>query len=463
MPLAPRAFVLAGALALAAGLIGLRALAPHFTIDRPPEDQPVAAAFALTVFAGCAYAAMTAALLRAPAAGRLFAALAALGFLLRVLFFGSQPILEDDWRRYLWEGAAVSAGVNPFAHPPSDGFLFDAFGAVKEPSGDPSVETLRRIGAARPDYPELVNHPYLTSVYPPPAQGAFALAHAVSSFSLDAWRLVLLLVEGGTLFLIVRALAAFGAPASLSLLYWLNPLVIAQTFSAAHMDALIVAPLVAAFMAARAGRPALAGAALGLAAGIKLWPVMLAPVLFRRFLRAPGALARAVAALASSSVIFLAPLFMAAGANDSGLAAYASEWRRGAFLFVLMEELAAFVAADADALARFAAAGLCAAAAAFLAVRPDAEGRRAPARALTLVMILLALSPTAYPWYAIWAAALLPLAPSLGAALLAAGGAIYVLRFPNDLTGAAPPFLLLSVQVALPLAIHLLMRRREGA
>ncbi len=459
----PRAIALAGALALAAGLAGLRVLSPDFTIDRPPDDQPVAAAFALTAIAGCASAALAGALPRAPAAGRLLAALVALGLALRLLFFGSQPILEDDWRRYLWEGAAVAAGVNPSDHPPSDGFLVDAFGEPKAPTDDRSVETLRRIGAARPDYPELVNHPYLTSVYPPPAQAAFALAHAIAPFSLDAWRLVLLLVEGGTLWLLLRALAAFGAPASLSLLYWLNPLVIAQTFSTAHMDALIAPPLIAAFLAARTGRPALAGAALGLAAGIKLWPLLLAPILFRRFLLAPWALARAVAATTTVSVILLAPLFLAAGASDSGLAAYASEWRRGAFLFVLMEQVAALVTVDADAFARLAAAGLCGAAALVLALRPDAQAAHAPARALTLVMIILALSPTAYPWYAVWGAALLPLAPSLGAALLAAGGAIYLLRFPNALTGAEPPFLLLGAQIALPLAVHLMMRRRAGA
>lgn len=463
MSAAPRALFVAAAFISALALVGLRALAPDFTIDRPPDAQPIAAAFGLAAVAGGAFVAMAAALMRESTAGRTFAALIALGFFLRLMFFGSQPILEDDWRRYLWEGAAVAAGVSPFNHPPADGFLVDAFGEPKRPSEDLAVETLRRIGAERPDYPELVNHPYLASVYPPPAQAAFAIAHLIAPFSLDAWRLVLLLVEAGTLFLLWRALAAFGAPASLSLLYWLNPLVIAQTFSAAHMDALIAPPLIIAFLAARRAMPALAGGALGLAVGVKLWPLLLAPILFRRFLRAPRALAIAVAATAASSAVLLAPLLLAAPASDSGLAAYAAEWRRGAFLFVLIEHFAAAFAADAGALARVAAAMLCGGAAFFLAGRPDDEGKLAPARALTLVMILLALSPTAYPWYVIWAAALLPLAPSLGAALLAVGGAIYMLRFPNDLTGSEPPFILLGAQIALPLAVHLAMRRREGA
>jgi alpha-1,6-mannosyltransferase len=447
----------------AAGLVGLRALAPDFTIDRPPEEQPVAAAFALAALAGLAFAAMAAALARKPIAGRSLTALLALGFLLRALFFGSQPILEDDWRRYLWEGAAVAAGVSPYSHPPAEGFLFDAFGERKGPSESEAVETLRRIGAGHDAYPELVNHPYLTSVYPPPAQAAFAVAHVIAPFSLDAWRFVLLLVEAGTLLLLLRALAAFALPPSFSLLYWLNPLVIAQTFSGAHMDALIAGPLIAAFLAARAGRPAFAGGALGLAVGVKIWPLLLAPIIFRRFLRAPRALALAAGAAGLTSLILLAPLLLAASATDSGLFAYATEWQRGAFLFVLMEKAAAIVGVDGGAAARLAAATLCGGAALLLGRTPDDEGRRAPARALTLVMILLALSPTAYPWYAVWAAALLPLSPSLGAALLAAGGAVYMLRFPNSLTGTAPPFLLLGAQIALPLAIHLLMRRREGA
>jgi hypothetical protein len=457
---APRLWFFAAALGLALALALLRALAPEFSIDRPPEAQPIAAAAALTALAGLAFFGM-ALLIRTVRLSRLsFAGLVALGFALRLMFFGSQPILEDDWRRYLWEGGAIVAGVSPYAHAPADGLLSDAFGEPVAVSPDAGVETLRHLGAARDDYPELVNHPYLTTIYPAPVQAAFALAHRLSPFNLDAWRLVLLANETAALLLLLRFMPAFGIAAFWSLLYWLNPIVIVQTFSGAHMDALLIQPLLAALWAARKVRPLSAGAALGLAAGIKLWPLALAPIVFRCFAPNARALAVALGAMAAVAALSLAPLLLGVGESESGLAAYASEWARNAFLFSILERVIGAFAIDSGEAARVIAAALTGAAALALARKPDAEAALAPVRALTLVMILLALSPTAYPWYAIWAAAFLPFAPSHGAALLAAGGAIYVLRFPNALTGAAPPFLLLALQTAVPLAIHLYTQHR---
>ncbi|MDZ7628889.1 MAG: glycosyltransferase 87 family protein [Parvularculaceae bacterium] len=449
------------AITSALALAGMRALAPDFVIDRPPGEQPVAAVAALTAVAGVAFAS-TALLIRSVSLSRgTFAAMIFLGFGLRLIFFGSQPILEDDWRRYLWEGAAVAAGVSPFEHAPAGGFLVDAFGAPVEASPDAGVETLRRLGAARADYPELVNHPYLTTIYPAPVQAAFAVAHQLTPFSLDAWRFVLLASEAASLMLLVRVLPAFGIAAFWSLLYWLNPIVITQTFSAAHMDALIVPPLLAALWAARAARPGLAGAALGLAAGVKLWPLALAPIVLRRFAGAPRALAVALSAMTLIAGLSLAPLLKSVMESDSGLFAYASEWRRSAFAFALIEGAAGAVVSDPGVVARAVVALLTAGAAIALAWKPDADAMHAPARALTFVMILLLLSPTAYAWYVIWAAAFIPFAPTAGACLLSAGAAVYPLRFPNALTGAAPPFLLLGVQIAAPFVLHLISTRRR--
>lgn len=461
MKTAPRALLVAAALTSALALAALRALAPDFSIDRPPGAQPIAAAAALTALAGTGFAVMAILIRKVALSGALLAALIALGLALRLMFFASQPILEDDWRRYLWEGAAVASGVSPFARAPADGLLRDAFGDPVAPSADKDVETLRRLGAARPDYPELVNHPFLTTIYPAPVQTAFAAAHLIAPFNLDAWRLLLLVVEASSLVLLARVLPAFGLAPAWSLLYWLNPLVIAQTYSGAHMDALIVPPLIAALWAARRARPGLAGAALGLAAGIKLWPLALAPILLRRFAGSARALAPALAAMTAVAALSWAPILASADHRDSGLFAYAAEWTRNAFVFAAIEQAFGVFMTDPGAPARLGVAALAAAAATALALKPDKDAALAPARALTFVMILLALSPTAYPWYVIWAAAFLPFAPSLGAAMLAAASAIYMLRFPNALTGEAPPFLLLGAQTALPLAVHLYTMRRR--
>ncbi len=416
----------------------------------------------LIAAAGLSFAALVVSARKSVTAARFFVALIGLGFALRLMFFGSQPILEDDWRRYLWEGAAVASGVSPYNYAPADGLARDAFGAPVGVSTDPDIEKLRALGADRASYPELVNHPYLTTIYPVPAQAAFAAAYAIAPFNLDAWRFILLVCEAVSLFLFLRVLPAYGAPAHWALFYWLNPLVIVQTFSAAHIDALVVPPLLAMLWAARLGKPGLAGAALGLAVGVKLWPVLLAPLVLRRVITQWRQAAILLAVTGAVSLVLLAPLMLAAGNSESGLAAYAAEWRRNAFAFDAIERLVSMVAADAGAAARAIVIALCCGASFWLARRPDRDSAHLPSRALTLVMVVLALSPTAFPWYGVWAAAFLPFAAGLGPALLATGAAIYVLRFPNDLTGASLPFLLLGLQVAAPLAVHLLEQRRRA-
>ena len=44
----------------------------------------------------------------------------AMGLAARLALFASEPILEDDYQRYLWDGAVTAAGHNPFAVAPQD-------------------------------------------------------------------------------------------------------------------------------------------------------------------------------------------------------------------------------------------------------------------------------------------------------------------------------------------------------
>lgn len=438
----------------------LRALSPAFAPDNVAAVGATPAVELWIIVAGAAFAVLTVTLARHPAARGLFFVMAGAGLALRLMFFGTDPILEDDWRRYLWEGAAGASGVDPYAYAPAAGMEVTAFGTPAAPSADPSVEALRRLGAPYLDYPERVNHPYLTSIYPLPAQWAFRMAHAIAPFSLDAFRFVLLIAEAVSFALLLLVLRAFGRRPELALLYWLNPLVILQTFSAVHMDALIVPPLLLALLAARHARPGWTGAALGLAAAMKIWPLALLPIFGRRFIRMPLAMLRATAAMAIVAIICLAPLLARIGESDSGLFAYATGWVRNAFVFASLEQALSVVTIDPGGAARVMTAILAATIVLVLTIRADPDAARTPMRALTFVMFLLALSPTAYPWYGIWAAVFLPFAPTLGAALLAAGAGIYVLRFPNALTGEGVPFLWLALQTAVPLLLHLLERRR---
>ena len=70
---------------------------------------------------------------------------------LRALICFSNPTLSDDVYRYLWEGKSLWEGVNPYVVSVSESSHLDGIG-------------------------QQVNHPQVTSVYPPIAMYVFALA-----------------------------------------------------------------------------------------------------------------------------------------------------------------------------------------------------------------------------------------------------------------------------------------------
>ena len=100
------------------------------------------------------------------------------GLLLRALALPSAPVLEDDFNRYLWDGAVAASGLSPYAFPPSA--VLDGSVAVPRRL---LVESLDSGGVLR-----RVNHPRLTTIYPPVAQAAFLLAPLLLAPGLKATR-----------------------------------------------------------------------------------------------------------------------------------------------------------------------------------------------------------------------------------------------------------------------------------
>jgi hypothetical protein len=113
--------------------------------------------------------------------GKILAMILFTGALMRFMAIPPAPGLEDDYHRYLWDGAVVAAGVNPYRYSPEDVLL-----AIQ---GDMQVDE-RLIDLAQQDPGELeqINHKHLRTIYPPVAQAWFALAHTLQPWSYNAWR-----------------------------------------------------------------------------------------------------------------------------------------------------------------------------------------------------------------------------------------------------------------------------------
>lgn len=347
---------------------------------------------------------------------KLLALIFVAGLLLRLMFFVSTPIWEDDHYRYLWEGLVTSHGFSPYAHAPLD----IARGATFGPAGAPEPG-LQRLAQAYPDVIGRINHPQFSSVYPPVAQAAFALAASIAPGELSVWRLVLLTGELIAFFAFWRWLNLARLPVWVVALYWLNPLIIKEFVNSAHVDALLAPALVLALLAVQSRKPLWAASWVSLGAGIKFWPILFLSLIATQWrdrtrLRSLLATFGGLMALA----LFLWPFQPWHPPEHSGLAAFASAWNRNAFVFPYMMSasevvLRAFNWALPISPAEL-ARGFCGLTvlgiAGFCVTRPMADARAIALCALVIGFSFFFLSPAQYPWYC---AALLPFAAAGGA------------------------------------------------
>ena len=390
-----------------------------------------------------------------------------IGLLARLMMFASNPVLEDDWHRYLWDGASVANGIDPYAYAPAEATPITRLGERPGWSDDPQLADLQALTEEDIVVYARVNYPYFKTIYPPIAQAGFGLAHILAPFSLNGWRAVLLMVDLGSFVLMCFALKAFGRSVLWSGLYWWNPVIVLEMFNAGHMDGLIVPFLVGVLLLARLGRLRLALLALAGAAAVKLWPALLAPALVRRAMFKPVALIGYASLFCIAAGVLLWPQLSHVFGyvpgegfgvldSDQGLVAYAEGWRRNAFLFTMLSDGLLGWLDDDGAAARRIVMLVVAGGALLLAWRRPQDTEALPATFLATIALLIFLSPTGYPWYQIWLAGLIPFAPRLGYLALMTTAPLYYTRF---LLGDSDPiyqYLIVPVAFGVPLILLLL-------
>lgn len=409
----------------------LGVLSHRFDFTSSAVQQSILFGVVLLMIAGAAYFASVYSASRVRCTRRVFLGILVAGLVFRVVMLLTKPILEDDYYRYLWEGGAVAHGFSPYNYSPQE---------VDFPSAASDVpEALRELGIESGSILQRVNHPELSTVYPPISQAIFALAHVLRPWSLTAWRLVLLSVELLTLGLLVLALKRLGKPAHLGLIYWWNPLVIKETINSAHMDVLALPLVLAALLLAMRAKPVRSAALLAVGAGVKIWPIMLFPVLLRSTsCKREGLLPAALVFVLLIAILFVPIVLGILGAESSGFAAYGGRWEMNDGLFMGFLKSAEFGYAalgfEKDPKAVNRAARVVALMVLLLWIGGVA---RVPIRnhwdlcnRIVLVLgVAFLLSPTQYPWYYIWMVPFLALSPRPSMMLLTFTLPIYYVLF----------------------------------
>ncbi len=420
------------ALGLAAvGFAGLLALLSHrFGYAYDVAEMPVLAATAGLVSAGVLFCLVLPPLVRASLAAdvqvvRLLTVLiVVVGLAARLALFASEPILEDDYQRYLWDGAVTAAGHNPFAVAPQDARRLGEQSPLGRLAADADVVISR------------INHSDLKTIYPPVAQGAFALAHVLSPFSLTSWRAVLLAFDVATLGLILLLLHETGRSPLWAALYWWNPLVIKELFNSAHMDAVVLPFVLASLLLTARKRCVLAAAALAFAVGAKIWPALLLPLVLRPLIGDPRKLAGALLIFGGLCALWATPILLGGIDDRSGFTAYMANWQTNSALFPMFAQGTAAVF-DALGLPVPAAAPMTRATIAlalgglalWLSFKPLGSADDLMGRASLLVAALVLLSPAQFPWYAVWFAPFLAFRPWAGFLVLTATAPLYYTSF----------------------------------
>ncbi len=336
-------------------------------------------------------------------------------------------LYDDDIWRYLWEGHAWSAGVNPLRVAP------DALEEYELELDNPAL--YQRLYDSPTWGPVFDNIGYrqFASPYPYAAQAVFRLAHILRPGSVLVFKLLIVSFDLGVVWLLASICRRLGTGDFPVLAYAWNPLVIKEFAGSAHIDAVLIFFLMAALHNVRP-RSSLF---VAIATLVKPTPLVFLPALYKR-LGWLGILAPAGA------------LALIAAAPPEGMKAYAAYWTFNPalprLLPVYREVELAFLA-------------LAVAAAAFIADRrDDGSPQGVFSQGLWLFGAFLLCTPMLAPWYVTW---ILPFAAIRRAWFwLALSGSVFLsyhayLRMEENIW-------LVLLEFSVPLAVWLRVRNRSG-
>lgn len=405
--------IVAVALILVLGQVINRLLSARFFYHADPLKSPIIEFVGINMLAGAIFLAFIWLIPRVNPSRVLLLTLFTCGILMRLVLFDSNAVLEIDFYRYLWDGAVSANGFNPYQLSPAQ------------------ISTGELAVLAQQSAPifERINYPELRTIYPPLSQLFFALAYWIDDWSLNAWRLVLLLADLAGLAAILLTLKRLGRSAAWSALYWLNPLIVMLTYNGLHMDILLVAPLVIAIACMLGRRNILASVALTVAAGIKLWPLILLPFALRPLLSKPKSLLLALALIALVSLALIAPLLYYGLGEHSGLGAFAQSWQRNSGLFPLLHSIATFLFDNPDMATRLFAVTFILTLTLYFNYRSITNSEQLTKSICWTIVALFMLSPAQFPWYCLWFLPLLCFYANPVLLLFAALMPIYYLKF----------------------------------
>jgi alpha-1,6-mannosyltransferase len=287
-------------------------------------------------------------------------------------FLRMPPGFDDDIHRYVWDGRVQRLGYNPYILIPSD----PAFAGLH------TSET------------RTLNNPEVPSPYPPGAQLFFRAVTAIHE-STFALKVAFVICEMAIVFVLLDVLRRTQQGGHWVLAYAWHPLLATEVAGSGHVDIVGVLLLLVSAAALLRRWRAVAAIAFALAVAVKLLPIVLLPLYWKRVRLRDGVLAATVLGLLY--VPFLDHGRIAFGS----LGTYVQRFRFNGPVFATFERVTAPQVVAALAVL----VGLLTA----MWMRRRSAEWSSDAFAWPMAASLLC-APVVYPWYMLW---LLPFARSV--------------------------------------------------
>lgn len=397
----------------------------YYQVDN--NDMPTTAFLVLFFVAFLIVAYLTLRVERAAADPVLLGWILGFAVVFRLVLLPGEPIHENDYYRYLWDGKSMVHGINPYKYAPSDLFMheyhysedyYDDYNGVVLTAGEWEGEDatrLDRLLALRDDnrlFYERIGHWQVPTIYPPVAQAVFALVAFTRPDSFIFMKFVFMLFDMGTVGLIVLLLRRLGRNPAMVIIYAWSPLVLKEFPNAGHYDPVaIFFTLLAVYWLTT--KHAFKGfVALALAFLSKFFAVVLLPLLavWNRWKSAPVF----IAVIAFAYLPFLLWNDASFAEIFRGLSTYNKEWSYNSSVFAVVYRVMEMIdPAWVRTLipAKVAVAALYGAGVLWLSFRPYADRDELLHRCFTAVAGLFIINPVGDPWYFCWCIPFLCLFP----------------------------------------------------
>jgi len=274
------------------------------------------------------------------------------------------PGSDDDVHRYVWDGHVQRLGYNPYIVVPSDPAL----------------------GGLHTRDTRTLNNPDVPSPYPAGAQLFFRAVTAMHE-SIFALKVAFVVCDLAIVLVLLDILRCSGRGAHWVLAYAWNPLLATDVAGSGHIDIVgVLLLLVSVAALVRRWRTA-AALAFGLAVSVKLLPVVLLPLYWRRVRMRDAALAAVVVGL------LYVPFFNHGRIPIGSLGTYVQRFRFNDPVFLTLERVVApQLAVGLAVLVGFLTA---------IWMRSKTPAWSSDAFAWPMAASLLC-APVVYPWYLLW-------------------------------------------------------------